>query len=222
MTSKHPYDLATILPVTVFHKLECDAVGKLRVFVFTDCMYIVADQQYVNGVLDFISTYQLQLMNSAITTSNLGSRIEDDYLPMLRGGIAFGEMFLANNDSVDAQIQNLSFLGKAMLEAYRCDSKYCEPVIMLTPGMQEILGSNNKFVRLFTVHPKDRKGDKEKESVWGFDWKKYLECTRNNCSGDNMEDFVNKVEQVIANALQISTRDDVRNKYHFMQRYLEL
>lgn len=210
-TSRNPSDFSTILPIAALQKMGADTIGKPQVFLFTDCMYLIADQKDLEDVLHFIATYQVQLMNSAIPGRAKGERIQEDYLPMLRGGIAFGKMFLASTDSKDAQTQNVSFFGKAMLDAYACDGFCEEPVILVTPEMVQHMKPSSEFIRSFTVHRKDAE-----ISVSAFDWKRYLEAR-----GELLDDLVHDVGRIIDNAIQSTDSEKVKRKYCFMRKYLE-
>lgn len=212
---KDPLDFAKIFPNIALLKSEAEHSGELRVFVFTDCIYLTADLQNLEAIFRFIAAYQMALFHSAPTGGNFGKEIDETFLPMLRGGIAYGKMFVLPENMADPALQNIGFVGKAMLDAEQYDDRYQEPAIAIDPSLILKIPHPSSCTCVVPVH---RKCDQKEETLVIFDWKKFLE---GKVRFDEARDVaIGRANHIIENALRHEPKEDIRQKYVFMRNYL--
>ena len=107
------------------------AEGKLHISMFSDCMYIVADKEHIDLVINLLANFSHRLLfnNFPLVTVNPdGSFITENRYDCfkLRGGITFGKVFSADEEAKKRGIalhSNILF-GQGVVDAYILESKY--------------------------------------------------------------------------------------------------
>lgn len=162
----------------------------LRVFTFSDCMYIVGDK--LDIMMKYLACLQIQMLGASPKRLDNGEIYED--VNLLRGGIAKGTV-IANKEL------NI-ILGPAAIKAYELEcNKAVMPRIILDDSLNE---SEGPYV------------DND-DGISYFNFLKYLNVTEHyQIPKDNKDLIINYLNNYITK----SKNDDVNKKYKWFINYL--
>lgn len=164
--SDNPKDFKMYTTILNMFANQPFAEGKLHVSMFSDCMYIVANKEYIDLVINLLANFSHRLLfnNTPLVIGNPdGSFITENHYDCfkLRGGITFGKVFSADEEAQKRGVvlhSNILF-GQGVVEAYILESKYAVyPRIIV----------DDKFLAIMEVQGKSksdyylRKNDNEK------------------------------------------------------------
>lgn len=142
------------------------AEGKLHVTMFSDCMYIVTERQYIDQIICLLANFSFRLLNNnvpEIIVHGDGSHHTINHFDCfkLRGGITYGSVFMLDEEAKKRCITLNSniLLGKAVMGAYELEStKAVYPRIIVddhflslmeemgkTPGQYFLVQENGQY-----------------------------------------------------------------------------
>lgn len=129
------------------------AEDTIETIMFSDCMYLVADPQYLESVLCLISNFAYNLlMNRTVEIKMTGKEIIEtpkwDCMK-LRGGITYGEVLVLDEEAKKKRIQFNSniILGPAAVNAYTLESsKAIYPRIIADSSIERLIENNNMIL----------------------------------------------------------------------------
>lgn len=107
------------------------AEEKLHISMFSDCMYIVADKEHIDLVINLLANFSHRLLfnNTPLITVNPdGAILSENRFDCfkLRGGITFGKIFSTDEEAMKKGVvlhSNILF-GQGVVDAYTLESKY--------------------------------------------------------------------------------------------------
>ena len=171
-----------------------EVVKKLQIRLFSDCMYIFAEQKDVDEVIRFVASLQMQfLANSPLFIDQSGSRIKDGIknFNLLRGGITCGNVI------IDGDIM----FGPGIIEAYKLESEEARyPRVVVSEKVRELSELKDSIVE-------------------DFDGQHYIDfITLSGGSFDrkNREDSLKALNDLIKKNVD----ESVNNKYRWLIGYL--
>lgn len=125
-----PQDLKAFSQLMYMFGNQPFAYDKIQSVMFSDCMYLVAEPQYVNQLICLLSNFAYNLLVNRTTSinCNLDGTINDEIrwdCIKLRGGITYGKVLVLDEEAKKKKI-NSNFnmvLGPATIDAYNLESK---------------------------------------------------------------------------------------------------
>ncbi len=105
--------------------------NKLHISMFSDCMYIVADKEHIDLVVNLLANFAYRLLfnnTPLITINSDGSILNENHFDCLklRGGITFGKVYSADEEAQKkgTVLHTNALFGQGVVDAYTLESKY--------------------------------------------------------------------------------------------------
>lgn len=143
--SKGPNDLKWFSQLMHVYASQPFAENKVYVTMFSDCMYLVAEEQYLNELIGLLANFAFKLLVNRETYVTVGSNgLPEETIIWncfkLRGGITYGKVVALDEEAKQKKIPH-SFnmvLGPAALAAYELEnSKAVYPRIIVDKAFLE-------------------------------------------------------------------------------------
>ncbi len=127
--SDSPQELQRYAQLMYMYSKQSFAKDKLRVVMFSDCMYIITEEQHVELLINFLINLEYAfLTNRTIMIDCTGHEVKDwnemDCLKV-RGGITYGDVIVLDDEAERRGIimNSNAVLGPAVVRAYELESK---------------------------------------------------------------------------------------------------
>lgn len=177
--------------------------NKLTVRTFSDCMYVFCDLEDIEILLDFITTFQLQIFRGGgVNNQNLENKLVPDKLILARGGITYGEMYSSNNN----------FWGPAIIDAYQLESE-----IAIYPRIVIDYKFINAYVDKF--NPNLDFIDTDSDFPY-LNYIKYLHNTKNKICKSDIQRNIFDLQNYMQKKIDILNRH-VFQKYKWLENYYQ-
>ncbi len=167
------HDLAMIYArQKVFVDNACNIQNGLKIFMFSDCMYITASKENIGHLFEFVAklTYQLLDSYACDLTESIDKQNKYDSIK-IRGGITYGnvlELDETKNGEESSKLSNI-ITGPAVGTAYKLESeKAVYPRILVDENLLSLLHEENYSKEKF-----DLIKDKE-DNCYFFDFLEYM------------------------------------------------
>lgn len=127
--SSQPQDFKMYATILSMFENQPFAEGKIYVSAFSDCMYIIADKEYVDSVICLLANFSHRFLfnnTPTITVTENGIESENNYdCFKLRGGITYGDVYVVDElpEKNGISLKTNIVLGKAVMDAYSLESK---------------------------------------------------------------------------------------------------
>lgn len=128
LSVEKPNDLKMYSTILTSFADQPFAKDKLHISMFSDCMYIIAEEQYLDTMINFLANFSYTMLFNRISTiinenSNIRCEIDWDCFK-LRGGITYGKVFVLDQEAKNQGILLNSniVLGPAVIKAYELES----------------------------------------------------------------------------------------------------
>lgn len=150
-----PSDLKMYATILNSHANQPFAEGKLHISMFSDCMYIVTEVQYLDLLICQLSNMAYTMLHNRLVTiipdgkGSLNDTIDWDCFK-IRGGITYGEVFVLDQAAKDKGIllNTNIVIGSAPIRAYELEStKAIYPRIVVDDLFLDMLKKSNKKPR---------------------------------------------------------------------------
>ena len=124
-----PSDLTMYATILNSHAHQPFAEGKLHISMFSDCMYIVTEVQYLDKLICLLSNFAYTMLHNRLVTiipdgkGSFNDIIDWDCFK-LRGGITYGKVFVLDEAAKNKGIllNTNMVLGSAPIRAYELES----------------------------------------------------------------------------------------------------
>lgn len=151
LQAKKPEDFQVYSTILNMFANQPYAKGKLRVSIFSDCMYVIAKKEFADYVINFLANFSYTLLSSNTPIINVhpdGSYDAINHLDCfkLRGGITYGKVFALDEA---AENNGLLFhsnivLGPAAIKAYLLESEAVYPRIIVDENFLQLIEDMGK------------------------------------------------------------------------------
>lgn len=141
------------------------AEKKLHISMFSDCMYVVADKEDIDLVINLLANFSYRLLfnhTTLITVNPDGSTPSETCFDCfkLRGGITFGKVFSTDEEAMKKGValhSNVLF-GQGVVDAYALESKYAVyPRIIVDDKFLNLMEEQGKTITGYYLR-KDENG----------------------------------------------------------------
>lgn len=128
------------------------AEGKLKISMFSDCMYIVSEKENIDLVICLLANFAHKMLFNnlpVISFNKDGTHTEENHFDCfkLRGGITFGKVCLFDEEGKKSGVNlnsNILF-GKGITKAYELESKESiYPRIIVDDSFLNLIDTNGK------------------------------------------------------------------------------
>lgn len=176
--AKDPNELKLFSQLMHMYANQPFADGKVNVILFSDCMYLVAEEQYLDQLICLLAifAYNLLVNRENHVVVNLDGSIQSSITwrcLKLRGGITYGKVISLDEE---AQSKNLPYsfnmvLGPAALEAYELEStKAVYPRIIVDDAFLKYCTENSVSLEKYYLS-RDAESDYYYLDFWNYMFK---------------------------------------------------
>lgn len=172
------------------------AEGKLHISMFSDCMYIVANKEHIDLVINLLANFSYRLLFNnipLITVNPDGSILNENCFDCfkLRGGITFGKVFSIDEEAQKkgAVLHTNALFGQGIVDAYTLESKFAVyPRIIVDDKFLTLMKEQEKTIADYYLR-RD-----ENEKCYYVDFLDYM------CAGkrENAERVLNGLDECIS------------------------
>lgn len=194
---------ASILPFII--KRQTDLAKKeIKVFMFSDCVYLVCEKDKFDVLVELISCIQLHLLNGSPKAYGNGSGQRLTDINLIRGAITYGEVLDYNNEKLNI------LLGKAVNEAYVLESEKAQfPRVILDEKLAKCLQNDNINESSFK---------KDKDDQYYLDFLEYFH--HKGTWKDNEQWIDEKIRYIDEKIAGFKDIKDIKDKLLWFREYL--
>lgn len=211
LKSETPEDFLMYSIILYMIKKQPFCHDKLQFIAFSDCMYVITDEKYINELLLSLSLLSYYMLFDHLTKAQdiQSNRTEDligKNIYKVRGGITYGKVL-----SID---QNNLILGKAAIKAYELENNTAVyPRIILDEKALKTIESKNYSDYCITM---------DSDNVYYLDFILFI---RNNCKSiasdiEHIGKIIENVHQEFENALS-SNNEKLAGQLLWYEEYLK-
>ena len=176
--SQNPQDLRLYSQLMYMYAHQPFAVDKLSTIMFSDCMYIIAEKEYIDDLICLLANFSYNLLVNRISIiegqaeGGIKGKIMWDCFK-LRGGVTYGKVLVLDDEAKKKNIEFNSniILGPAAIRAYELENKEAiYPRIIIDDCFLELLKQENKIPEEYYFIC-EKTGDNYYLDFWGYMFK---------------------------------------------------